>query len=147
MLVRIFRAVFLAIMLLGVSQIASSQTIRVSVGVNDSGVESYIEAYEYNCCTEKPCFPGGYGKFIEFVNANRQYPREAYQKGIRGTVTCQFIVHPDGTVSNVTLVRKANQLLNEEALRVFNLMPRWIPGRVDGIPVPVRVTESIKFRR
>lgn len=147
MLVRIFRTAILAIMLLGVIQTASSQTIRVNVGVSEQGVPTYIEAYEYNCCTEKPCFPGGDEKLTEFINANRQYPREAYQKGIQGKVSCWFIVNTDGSISNVSLLRSVNELLNEEALRVFRMMPNWQPGRVDGIPVPVRVVETIKFRR
>ena len=147
MLVRIFRAVLMTIVLLGVSQSASSQMVRVNLGSNDSGGANYIDAYKYDYVQEKPSFPGGEAKLTEFINANRQYPREAYKKGIQGRVTCWFIVNTDGSVSNVSLLRSVNELLNEEALRVFNLMPDWQPGRINGIPVPVMVVRSIRFRK
>lgn len=146
-MIKLMRAALAAIVLLGISQSASSQTVRISVGVSDTGVTSYIEAFEYDYVTEKPSFPGGETKLMEFINANRKYPKEAYEKGIQGRVTCWFIVNPDGSVSNVNLLRSVNEQLNEEALRVFGLMPNWEPGRVNGVAVPVRVTRSIRFRK
>ena len=125
-----------------------AQTIRVLAGVDEeTGIMSYIEAFEYDVVTEKPTFPGGEGKLTEFINTNRLYPQEAYNKGIQGRVTCWFIVNADGRVSNVSLLRSVNSLLDEEAIRVFGLMPPWIPGRMEGIPVPVRVVRSVCFRK
>ena len=133
--------------LLGISPKASAQTIRINVGVDDAGFTNYIEAFEYDYVTEKPSFPGGEAKLTEFINANRNYPKEAYQKGIQGRVTCWFIVNPDGSISNVNMVRSVNALLDEEAKRIFSIMPSWSPGRINGVAVPVRVVKSIKFRK
>ena len=133
--------------LFGLSSKAHSQTIRVNVGVDDSGFTNYIEAFEYDYVPEKPSFPGGESKLMEFINSNRVYPAEAYAKGIEGRVTCWFIVNADGSVSNVSLLRSVNHLLNEEAIRIFSLMPHWHPGRIDGIPVPVRVVRSVRFKK
>ena len=116
-------------------------------GIDEYGITNYIEAFEYDYVPEKPTFPGGETKLTEFINANRQYPQEAYDKGIQGRVTCWFIVNSDGHVSNVSLMRSVNHLLNEEAIRIFSLMPDWIPGRIDGIPVPVRVVRSVRFKK
>lgn len=126
---------------------AVGQTIRIMAGIDDYGVTSYIEAFEYDYVSEKPSFPGGESKLTEYINENRHYPSEAYERGIQGRVTCWFIVNPDGSVSNVNLLRSVNELLNEEALRIFSSMPAWIPGRIDGIPVPVRVVRSVRFRK
>lgn len=133
--------------LMGLTPKAGAQTIRINVGVDDSGFTNYIEAFEYDYVTEKPSFPGGEGKLMEFINNNRKYPTEAYEKGIQGRVTCWFIVNADGSVSNVSLLRSVNALLNEEAIRIFSLMPSWNPGRIDGIPVPVRVVRSVRFKK
>lgn len=116
-------------------------------GIDEYGITNYIEAFEYDYVPEKPAFPGGEGKLTEFINENRQYPAEAYEKGIQGRVTCWFIVNSDGHISNVSLMRSVNNLLNEEAIRIFSLMPDWIPGRIDGIPVPVRVVRSVRFKK
>ena len=127
---------------------ASAQIVRINIGVDDvTGITNYIEAFEYDYVPEKPSFPGGESKLMEFINTNRIYPPEAYAKGIQGRVTCWFIVNADGSISNVNLLRSVNSLLNEEAIRIFSLMPHWNPGRMDGIPVPVRVVRSVRFKK
>lgn len=133
--------------MLGLAPRAEAQIVRINVGVDDSGYTNFIEAFEYDFVTEKPSFPGGDAKLLEFINTNRKYPREAYEKGVQGRVTCGFIVNPDGSISNIHLLRSVNALLNEEAIRIFSLMPPWHPGRIDGIPVPVRVVQSIRFKK
>lgn len=125
---------------------AKAQTCRVSLGVCN-GHQSFMEVYEYDYVSEKPCFPGGDNQLISFINKNRNYPREAYNKGIQGRVTCSFIVNADGSVSHVTVLKSVEESLNQEAMRILNLMPNWIPGRIDGHAVPVRVIRCIPFRK
>ena len=144
---RLFFTLVAALAVSLIQTVAKGQTIRVMAGVDDSGITSFIEAFEYDYVPEKPSFPGGEAKLIEFINSNRRYPQEAYDKGIQGRVTCWFIVNSDGSVSNVSLLRSVNELLNEEAIRIFSIMPAWKPGRIDGIPVPVRVVRSVRFRK
>lgn len=146
-LVKILRATAALAALLTLSVGASAQIVRINAGIDNSGVTSYIEAFEYDYVSEKPSFPGGEAKLIEFINANRKYPTAAYERGIQGRVTCWFIVNADGSVSNVSLLKSVNSLLNEEAIRIFSLMPAWEPGRIDGIPVPVRVVRSVRFKK
>lgn len=146
-LVKILSSVAILAALFTTSGHAQSPIIRVAAGVDNSGSTRYIEAFEYDYVTEKPCFPGGEGKLYEFINHEREYPTEAYERGIQGKVTCWFIVNPDGSISNVTLYKSVNELLNEEALRIFSQMPAWEPGRMNGKAVPVRVVRSIRFRK
>lgn len=84
---------------------------------------------------------------MSFVNETRNYPKEAYQKGIQGKVICSFVVNADGTISHVKVLRGVESSLNREAVRVISSMPDWTPGRLDGHPVPVRVVRSVAFRR
>ena len=146
-MLKLICAIALATTILGLTPEARSQSIRIMSGVDNDGITSYIEAFEYDYVTEKPTFPGGEAKLVEFINENRHYPREAYDRGIQGRVTCWFIVNADGSISNVSLLRSVNELLNEEALRIFSLMPAWVPGRINGVPVPVRVVRSVRFRK
>lgn len=136
-----------AVILIGVSEQAYSQTVLIKAGVDQRGETIFINAYEYNCVDEKPCFPGGDSKLLEFINNNRKYPADAYNRGIQGRVKCQFIVNPDGSISNVSLLRSVHTLLDNEAIRILNMMPNWIPGRINGVAVPTRVVEVIKFRK
>lgn len=130
-----------------ISTEAMSQTYRISAGTTPSGAKCYMEVFEYDYVQDKPTFPGGDNKFIEFVNANRHYPQEAYRKGIQGRVTCSFVVNVDGSVSHIQVIRSVAGPLNEEAVRVLKLMPAWRPGRINGQAVPVRVIRSVPFRK
>ena len=57
-----------------------------------------------------------------------------------------FTVDEEGNVKDPLIVNGDREYFNEEALRVVNLFPLWIPGEVDGVPSPVHVTVPIEFR-
>ena len=126
---------------------ASAQTCRVSLGVNADGQRSYMEVYEYDYVTEKPTFPGGDSKLMEYINTHRHYPAHAYKAGIQGRVTCSFVVNARGEVSHVRVIKSVEESLNREAVRILSQMPLWHPGKLDEHPVPVRVIWSIPFRK
>lgn len=126
---------------------ADAQTCRVNCGKTPEGVSTYIEVYEYDYVTEKPTFPGGDSKLVEFINGERQYPKAAYKNGVHGRVTCSFVVNTDGSVSNIQILKGVEKSLNNEALRIFRRMPHWTPGRLDGVAVPVRVVWAVPFRK
>ena len=81
------------------------------------------------------------------INSNRQYPTDAYERGIEGRVTCSFVVNIDGNISHIRVIRGCDKSLNEEAIRLLSEMPSWLPGRHLSQSVPVRVVHSIPFRK
>lgn len=126
---------------------AEAQTYRVSAGFTPDGCACFMEVFEYDYVTEKPSFPGGDDKMLTFINSHREYPPEAYKRGIQGRVTCSFVVNIDGSISHVTILRGVERSLNREALRLISSMPDWQPGKINGMPVPTRVIRSVPFRR
>lgn len=144
----IYFLTFILMFALGSLQ-ASAQTVRMRVSVSSDGVTryEYREVYEYDYVWEKPSFPGGDVKLIQFINANRHYPEAAYKAGIQGRVVCSFIVNSNGSISDVQIFKGVEASLNREAQRIFRMMPPWIPGKLDGIPVPVRVIRTVPFRK
>ena len=124
-----------------------SQTCRVKAGTTTGGVKTYMEVYEYDYVKEKPSYPGGNAELVAFINKNRQYPEDAYKKGIQGRVTCSFVVNTDGSVSHISVLRGVEPSLNQEAVRIMSKMPEWKPGKHDGKLVPVRVVWSVPFRK
>lgn len=93
-----------------------------------------------------PSFPGGECAKINFINSERQYPADEYRNRVQGRVVCSFVVNPDGSISDATVIRGINPALNQEALRIINAMPRWVAGQIDGMNVPVYQLMSITFR-
>lgn len=125
----------------------NSQTCKVRTAVMSNGNYVYTEVYEYDYVDKKPEFPGGGNSLINYINKTRQYPEEAYESGIEGRVTCSFIVHSDGKISNIQILRGVETSLNKEAIRIISSMPIWKPGEINNIPVPVRVVCCIPFRK
>jgi len=144
---QLLRRLILAGGLLATTLSLRAQTCRVNAGTSAGGVRSYIEVYEYDFVTEKPTFPGGDYLLLPYINETRVYPEAAYRRGIQGKVTCSFVVNTDGSISHISVLRGVEASLNKEAIRIISSMPAWVPGRLDGQAVPVRVVRSVPFRK
>ena len=94
----------------------------------------------------QPEFPGGNEALMKFISENVQYPIEAQEKGIQGKVVCNFIVRKDGSITDVSVVRGVDPLLDAEAVRLLQSMPAWKPGTQRGQAVDVRYTLPVEFR-
>ncbi len=93
-----------------------------------------------------PRFREGRSGLRKFIEQELKYPPEAKKRGDEGFVIIVFTVDEEGNVKDPQIVNGDRDYFNEEALRVVNLFPKWIPGEVDGIPSPVHVTVPIEFR-
>lgn len=127
--------------------VIEAQTCRVSEGLTSDGSHAYKEVFEYDFVDVKPTFPGGNAALMAYVNKTRQYPAEAYEKGLEGRVTCSFVVNADGNISHLKVIKGSYKQFNIEAMRILAEMPNWIPGRQGDRCVPVRVIHCIPFRK
>jgi TonB family protein len=93
-----------------------------------------------------PQFPGGEEALKKFIKENIKYPAIAAKKGISGRVTMRFVVSKTGNVTGVEVVRGLDSSCDKEAIRVMKLMPKWIPGKLKGLNVPVYFTLPIQFK-
>jgi periplasmic protein TonB len=88
---------------------------------------------------------GGLEKFRDWVQKRTNYPQAAYDRKIRGTVLLTFIIEKDGSVSNVTVVRGVDPLLDNEAVKTISESPKWTPGLQRGAAVRVRYSIPLSF--
>ena len=93
----------------------------------------------------QPEFPGGPEAMFSFIDSVRRYPQEAVAKKIEGRVITNFVVEKDGSISDITIARGVDSLLDNEAKRIFEAMPKWKPGTQNGDIVRVRFTLPILF--
>ena len=70
----------------------------------------------------------------------------AIETGIHGTVYVNFVVEPDGSISNISVGRGIGGGCDEEAVRVVKMMPKWKPGRQRGKAVRVSFNLPIHFK-
>lgn len=94
----------------------------------------------------QPEFPVGIKALMTFLAKSIQYPVKAVREGIQGRVITNFIVHKDGSISDINIEKGVDPLLDAEALRVISTMPNWNPGIEKGEPVNVRFTLPLIFR-
>jgi protein TonB len=92
-----------------------------------------------------PEFPGGMSGLMKYIGRNIKYPVIAVEQGIKGTVYVNFIVNKKGEVSDITLLRGVDSVLDKEALRVIGTLPKWKPGMQNGASVNVSYQVPIKF--
>lgn len=91
---------------------------------------------------QKPAFPGDVNKWLA---DHIDYPEQAKDANIQGTVYVSFVVEKDGSVSGVTVLRGPNSYLNEEAKNKVSSMPKWSPGQQNGHAVRVQYMLPVHF--
>lgn len=106
--------------------------------------ETDSEGYYTNV---SPAYPGGDGALVSFFQNNIEYPQEAAENGVEGTVNISFLVDENGKISYpMTNPPRLGYGLEEEAMRVFNKMPKWTPGSLKGKNVKTRFTLPVTFQ-
>jgi TonB family protein len=63
-----------------------------------------------------------------------------------GMVVCNFVVQKNGSISDVKVIRSIDPLLDKEAVRVIEAMPKWTSGLKGSEPVNVEYTIPISFK-
>ena len=129
------KILLLCVAMLALTASASAQNVDTAVNMNEIFIEYEVE----------PSFTGGYEALYKFVEENLIIPQEAVEKGLKGRVCVQFIIDTDGTVTNPRVLRDIGGGCGEEALRIVKLMPKWIPGKLNGNIVRVRYVLPYAF--
>ena len=80
-------------------------------------------------------YPGGLEAMSSYIAKSVVYPEKAKADGVQGKVYVQFVVEPDGSVGDVTVLRGVGGECDDEALRVVKSMPKWQPATFKGNPV------------
>lgn len=93
-----------------------------------------------------PQFPGGEADMYKYIYDNIRYPAVDQEMGIQGKVTLRFVVSKTGEITDIQLMKGISPTCDKEAIRVLKSMPRWIPGKNNGVAVPVYFTMPIVFK-
>lgn len=80
-----------------------------------------------------------------YLFENIVYPIQAKNVEAEGSVVISFIVEKSGCLSNIVIVKSMDYGCDDEAVRVVRMMPRWLPGTVNGNPERVSYFLKIDF--
>ena len=79
------------------------------------------------------------------INKVFRYPETAIEMDLQGRVNVVFEIQKDGSIGNVRM-RGPHKILENEAARIIDKLPKMIPGKQRGKPVRVPFSIPINFK-
>ena len=93
----------------------------------------------------QPYFANPQVTMAAYLRTNLQFPDQAKQFEIQGTVTLSFVIETDGRASNIIVLNSVGGGCDNEAIRLIqNLV--WTPGVKNDQLVRTRSTQDITFQ-
>lgn len=92
-----------------------------------------------------PVFVGGQTAMKKFFADNANPRKPAIATAGYGEVIVEFTVTESGEVTNAKLKARVSVSMDEEALRLVRMMPKWNPGVINGEPVKMNVQVGLRF--
>lgn len=114
-------------------------------GTGKEPVKEVIDTKVYNYVEQMPEPPGGMGALLQYIGKNIKYPAMALRNQVEGKVFVNFVVGPDGSISDVKVQKGIGAGCDEEAARVIKGLPKWTPGKQNGRAVSVSFTVPVTF--
>ncbi len=75
-----------------------------------------------------------------------KYPEKALDRGIEGNLEVSFVIDKEGNVKDIKVTGvEVHKILIKEAKRIAELLPKFIPGKENGIPKDVLYSFPINF--
>ncbi len=99
----------------------------------------------YTAVQEMPQYPGGEAALLQYIHNNLKYPVSDNSR-VEGKVYIRVAISENGDVENPTIMRSLDPYCDKEAIRVIKSMPKWIPGKQNGVNVPVYYIIPITFK-
>ena len=92
-----------------------------------------------------PEYPGGINNARKYVSEHVEYPAEALENDIEGTIIVTFVIEQDGSITNIKIDKGLSYSLDQEVVKVIRTMPKWIPAKLDGKFVRYRMRMPVSF--
>lgn len=119
----------------GSDDVDKFKAVQEQVVVHEPVVEKPKEEQIFVAVEQQAEFPGGQAALMRWLSQNVRYPEAAQQNDVQGRVVVKFVVEKDGSIGAATIVKGVDKDLDREALRVVKKMPKWQPGKNNGVAV------------
>ena len=83
--------------------------------------------------------------FRAWLANNYQYPSEAIDAMVKGTVTVSFDVDIDGSLQNIKILKDVGYGTSKAFVNLLKRCRPWTPGMIEGKPVKVSYTLPINL--
>lgn len=97
--------------------------------------------------SSQPEYPGGQDSLTKYINDSYKYPENYTTLGLNGKkIYVNFVVDKDGKIKNAKIVKGLHSVLDKEALRIVNNMPKWNPAKRNGVGVEQEMNLPITLK-
>lgn len=106
--------------------------------------------YDFKDVDIKPEYPGGVEAFYKFIAKNFKAPEE---EGLNGKIITTFVIEKDGSISDIKVLQDIGYGSGAEVLKVLTMSKKWIPAKLNDIPVrvlyqfPITIRSAEKYSR
>lgn len=131
--------------LFAVLMLVLCQNEMVHAQEKSTATKTDAKFYEFQKLKNPPTYPGGVKQFYKTVFNNVNYPEAASKKNVQGTVVLSFIIEKNGAIGNISPDKDLGSGLTEAAIVALKSTKKWVPAKIDGKPVRVKMNIPIKF--
>lgn len=85
-------------------------------------------------------------KMFSYLRESVQYPDAAKAEGLEGRAVVSFVVDKSGKIRDIKVVKDPGNGMGEEAQRIIEKSPDWIPGVHKGDKVNVQYILPVTFK-
>lgn len=122
------------------------KAVQEQVVVKEPEPEKPKEEEIFVAVEQQAEFPGGLPALMKWLGNNIRYPEAAQLNDIQGRVIVKFVVEKDGSIGAADIVKGVDKDLDREAIRVVKKMPKWQPGKNNGVAVRSYFTLPVVFK-
>lgn len=107
---------------------------------------SLLTGKEVKIKYQKAGYPYGDVELFEFIAKHIRYPRQSFENNKEGKVFVKVVIDMEGNKKELSIYKGQADELNNEALRVLGLIPKWLPAMNNGIPYESSIVIPITFK-
>ncbi len=127
-----------------VDRTISMQKAGAEETMNNQVPSNALSIFENNEIAPK--YPEGEQALLFFIYSKVKYPPIMRDVCFEATVVVNIVIDQHGKSIQHKILRGFYPPLDEEVIRVLQLIEHWIPGTQNGIPVKSSINIPIRFR-
>ena len=94
-----------------------------------------IKGSSANACpvdTRSPHFPGGGEVMMKFITKNLSLPDSVTKVIHQSRIVLKITIDTTGRLKDISVLKGVCKTFDDEMLRIFSIMPNWVPGIREG---------------
>lgn len=80
---------------------------------------------------------------MRLINKHNPYPRDAYRRGITGSVEIRFTLKKNGEIEDIEILNKIHRSLGDGAINAINNAHKQFPSVNNNLRIKVKLTYNL----